>query len=354
MEHLLEFEKSIGELEKKLKDFRDLSVTQSVDLSQEMRALEKKWKNLLEDTYANLSPWQLVQVSRHPNRPYTKDYIDAIFTDFQELHGDRAFGDDAAIVGGTALFNGEPVLVIGQQKGRTTKQKMERNFGMARPEGYRKCIRLLELASRFHLPVIAFIDTPGAFPGLDAEERGQAQAIAECIRTLFTVQAPMIGFVIGEGGSGGALALGATDRLYMLQYSTYSVISPESCASILWNDSTLAERAAERIRLTAKDLFEFKLIDAIVPEPMGGAHRDWDAAFDSIRGVIARDLKKFDGVTKNEKTLHALMEDRFERYRKIGTQFVTEDTLEAEPKPKAGLSTKTKTKKTKKKGVSKK
>ena len=322
MDLMLEFERPILELEKKLKDLRDLAQSQSVDLGTEINALERKLTGLLESTYTGLTPWQKVQVSRHPNRPYTKDYLDALFTDFQELHGDRAFGEDAAIIGGTALYRGMPVMVIGQQKGRNTKQKMERNFGMARPEGYRKAIRLMELASRFRLPLIHFIDTPGAYPGLDAEERGQAEAIADCIRSLFTLSTPTISIVIGEGGSGGALALSATDEVHMLEFSTYSVISPESCASILWNDSTLAERAAERIKLTSRDLHRFGIIDTVISEPLGGAHRNWPEAFRLVDEVLAPFARRAQTTIASESALENLLEARYQRYRRLGQDHI--------------------------------
>ena len=315
---MLEFERPILELEKKLKDLRDLAHSQSVDLGAEIKGVEKKLISLLQETYSQLTPWQKVQVSRHPNRPYTKDYIDALFTDFQELHGDRSFGDDAAIIGGTALFRGTPVMVIGHQKGRKTKEKMERNFGMARPEGYRKVIRLLELASRFRLPLIHFIDTPGAYPGLDAEERGQAEAIADCIRHLFVLETPTLAIVIGEGGSGGALALSATDEVQMLEFSTYSVISPESCASILWNDSTLAERAAERIKLTSHDLLRFGIIDSVIPEPLGGAHRNWEECFRLVGDIIETYQKKSEKIISSEVSIAEMLETRYQRYRTLG------------------------------------
>lgn len=328
MELVLDFEKPIVELEKKLKDLKDLSIAQNVDLKVEIQALEKKIKSALEETFSHLSAWQKVQVSRHPNRPYTKDYIDALFKDFQELSGDRCFGEDAAIICGTALYNGIPVMIIGNQKGRTTKQKMERNFGMARPEGYRKAIRVMELASRFHLPLIHFVDTPGAYPGLDAEERGQAEAIADCIRTLFTLETPTLSIIIGEGGSGGALALAATDDVTMLEHSTYSVISPESCASILWNDSTLAERAASRIKLTAQDLLGYKLIDQIITEPLGGAHRHWEKTFHEVQQTIdafmnksthfLQSLKKSKNSDDRQMLIEKLLENRYQKFRTLG------------------------------------
>ncbi len=290
MEIFFEFEKPIAVLEKKLLELRDLQRNDGVDFGHEIQTLEKKLSQMIIDTYSKLSPWQRVQLSRHPSRPYMMDYVEKIFSGFMELHGDRAFGDDGALVGGTAFWtlSGKtiPVLVLGQQKGRTTKQKVERNFGMARPEGYRKAIRLFDLAERFRLPVITFIDTPGAYPGMDAEERGQSQAIAESIRVMFSLTVPVCSVVIGEGGSGGALAIGIGNRVLMQEFSTYSVISPESCASILWSDSTQADRAAERLKMTAEDLGRMKLVDAIIREPNGGAHRDQEAAIAAMARAL--------------------------------------------------------------------
>lgn len=334
METHYEFEKPIVLLEKKLADLRELSKTDGMDFKSEIQSLEKKVTKLIEETYANLTPWQLVQVSRHPNRPYTRDLVDHLFEDFMELHGDRTFADDQAILGGTALWDlggthGKvPVMILGQQKGRSTKQKMERNFGMARPEGYRKAMRLMELAERSRMPIITFIDTPGAYPGLDAEERGQSQAIAESIRLMFGLTVPVLAIVIGEGGSGGALAIGIADRVLMMEHTTYSVISPESCASILWNDSTLAEKAAEKLKLSAKELLELGVIDGIIPEPAGGAHRDWPAAFDLIRKAI---VKNFNPLLKSQSKSSAtkkLVNDRFEKFRAMG-----EKALASAPEP---------------------
>ncbi len=303
MEALFDFEKPIVNLERKLQDLRELAKQEGVDFSEEISILEKKVVKLIDETFAKLSAWQRVQLSRHPNRPHSRDYIDALFPDFMELQGDRAFGDDQALLGGIATWpdisDGLPVLVLGQQKGRTTKQKMERNFGMARPEGYRKAVRLMQLADRFGLPIVAFIDTPGAYPGADAEERGQSQAIAESIRTLFEVKVPVVSVVIGEGGSGGALAVGVANRVLMQEYSTYSVISPESCASILWSDSGLAERAAEKMRMNAPDLMKMGVIDAVIPEPKGGAHRDWPAAFDLMRKALLEQFGPYLKVRNN-------------------------------------------------------
>lgn len=274
-----------------------------------------------------LSPWDRVLISRHSNRPYVQDYIDSLFQDFLEIHGDRRFGDDASIMAGTALWKPNkdsetriPVAIIGHQKGRKTKDKLERNFGMARPEGYRKALRLYDLASRFQLPLFLFIDTPGAYPGLDAEERGQSQAIAESIQALFRVKAPAVAVVIGEGGSGGALALGVADRVLMLEHSIYSVISPESCASILWNDAGLAKNASEKLKMSAPDLLRFGVIDKIIPEPTEGAHTDWEKTFFSVNESLQetyRDLsRKYSKFS--EKSLTKLLNDRHLRFRKIG------------------------------------
>ena len=325
MEIFFEFEKPIQILEKKLVELREISSSDGVDLKREITTLEKKLKTLVEETYSGLTTWQRVQMSRHPNRPYTQDYLDSIFPDFMELHGDRAFGEDAALIGGTATWELKgkkiPVLILGHQKGRTTKQKVERNFGMAKPEGYRKAIRLFEMAERFRLPVITFIDTPGAYPGMDAEERGQSQAIAESILAMFGLTVPVCTVVIGEGGSGGALAIGIGNRVLMQEFSTYSVISPESCASILWSDSSQAERAAERLKVTAKDLNEMKLIDAIIAEPNGGAHRDKEGAIASLRKSLEKEFG--DLALQNFKDSHStasakIREDRFQKFRHMG------------------------------------
>ena len=325
MEIFFDFEKPIVILEKKLAELREIEKSDGVDFQDEIITLEKKLLKLIQETYSKLTTWQRVQLSRHPNRPYMLDYIEAIFPDFMELHGDRTFGDDGALVAGTANWDIKgkktPVVIIGHQKGRTTKQKVERNFGMARPEGYRKAIRLFEMAERFRLPVITFIDTPGAYPGMDAEERGQSQAIAESIRAMFGLTVPTCAVIIGEGGSGGALAIGIGNCILMQEFSTYSVISPESCASILWSDSTLAERAAERLKITAKDLNEMKLIDSIIPEPSGGAHRNSKGAIESLNKTLLEQfgpwLKKNFQDPSSEASAK-IREARFEKFRKMG------------------------------------
>lgn len=293
MEAYFDFEKPIQTLEKKLQDLRELSEQESVDLSHEIEILEKKVNELIDKTYQNLSTWQRVQLSRHPNRPYTRDYIEALFPDFMELSGDRHFSDDKAIIAGTATYPGtqQSFFIVGHQKGRTTKQKMMRNFGMAKPEGYRKAMRCFELANRSKMPILTFIDTPGAYPGIEAEERGQSQAIAESIRLMFQVKVPIVSVVIGEGGSGGALAIGIGNQVLMQEYSTYSVISPESCASILWSDSTLAEKASEKLKMYPKELKRLGVIDQIIPEPKGGAHRNWEEAFQLMQKTLNRFFK---------------------------------------------------------------
>lgn len=325
MEIFFEFEKPIVALEKKLEELREIAGSDGVDLSREISTLEKKLEVLVKDTYAELSTWQRVQLSRHPSRPYTLDYWESIFPDFQELHGDRAFGDDAALVAGTATWelNGKkiPVVLMGHQKGRTTKQKVERNFGMARPEGYRKAIRLFQMAERFRMPVITFIDTPGAYPGMDAEERGQSQAIAESILEMFKLSVPTCSVVIGEGGSGGALAIGVGNRVLMQEFSTYSVISPESCASILWSDSTQAPRAAERLKITARDLDSMKLVDDIIVEPNGGAHRDKTSAIAAMKKALEKNfgpLVQQDFKDPSSVVSRKLKEDRFQKFRRMG------------------------------------
>jgi acetyl-CoA carboxylase carboxyl transferase subunit alpha len=316
MEAFFDFEKPIVSLEKKLQDLRELSRQEGVDFGREIDVLEKKVSQLIDQTYSKLTPWQKVQLSRHPNRPYTRDYVDALFPDFMELRGDRAYGDDQAILGGIGSWKGQPILILGHQKGRSTKQKMERNFGMARPEGYRKAMRLMELANRSKMPIITFIDTPGAYPGLDAEERGQSQAIAESIRMMFGLQVPVIAIVIGEGGSGGALAIGVANRVLMQEYGVYSVISPESCASILWSDSSLAERAAERLKMTPSDLLRLQVVDGVIPEPKGGAHRDWKIAIENIGNAIDEHLKVLLKVMA--KSPQKLAEERVAKFRRMG------------------------------------
>lgn len=288
----LDFELPIAELEAKIESLRAVSEQDGkIDLDDEIKRLQKKSEELTKKTFANLDAWQVSRMARHPNRPYTLDYIEHIFTEFDELAGDRAFADDKAIVGGIARLDGRPVMVIGHQKGRTTKEKVRRNFGMPAPEGYRKALRLMEMADRFNMPIITFIDTPGAYPGIGAEERGQAEAIARNLREMAQLKVPVICTVIGEGGSGGALAIGVGDKVNMLQYSTYSVISPEGCASILWKSAEKASTAAEVMGLTAQRLKELNLIDSIVAEPLGGAHRDVAQMAENLKQQILADLQ---------------------------------------------------------------
>jgi len=310
----LDFEQPIAALEKRIEALQvSHDEHDSLDISKELDLLQKKNTKLLQDTYQNLSAWQISQVARHPQRPYTIDYINALFTDFQELHGDRAFADDPAIVGGIARFNGIPVMVMGHQKGRDIKERQYRNFGMPRPEGYRKALRLFRLAEKFHLPLITFIDTPGAYPGIGAEERGQSEAIARNLYVMAELKTPIIGVVIGEGGSGGALALGVVDHLNMLQYSTYSVISPEGCASILWKSASRAPDAAETLGITADRLKALGLVDNIISEPLGGAHRNYEEVMERIGQAIAQQLK-----TLQAKKVPQLLESRYQRLMSYG------------------------------------
>ncbi|MEZ7766583.1 acetyl-CoA carboxylase carboxyl transferase subunit alpha [Haemophilus parahaemolyticus] len=300
----LDFELPIAELEAKIESLKAVAEQDNkINLDDEIKRLEKKAQELTKKTFANLDAWQTSKMARHPNRPYTLDYIEHIFTEFDELAGDRAFADDKAIVGGIARLDGRPVMVIGHQKGRSTKEKVMRNFGMPAPEGYRKALRLMEMAERFNLPIITFIDTPGAYPGIGAEERGQAEAIARNLREMSQLKVPVICTVIGEGGSGGALAIGVGDKVNMLQYSTYSVISPEGCASILWKSAEKASTAAEVMGLTAQRLKELKLIDEIVTEPLGGAHRDYAEMAENLKQRILTDLHELDNLDK-ETLLH--------------------------------------------------
>ncbi len=310
----LDFEQGIAELEKRI-DALQVSHDDhdDLDISKELEQLQKKNKKLLEDTYKNLSAWQISQVARHPQRPYTLDYISNLFTDFEELHGDRAFADDPAIVGGIARFEGTPVMVIGHQKGRDVKERQYRNFGMPRPEGYRKALRLFRLAEKFGLPIITLIDTPGAYPGIGAEERGQSEAIAKNLYVMSELKTPILGVIIGEGGSGGALALGVVDQLLMLQYATYSVISPEGCASILWKSATKAPEAAETLAITADRLKALGLVDVIVSEPLGGAHRDVDTTMQSLRRALKSELAAL-----QKKSTDKLLAARYERLMGYG------------------------------------
>ena len=319
--NFLDFEQPIAELEAKIEELRLVGNDSDINISEEIRKLEEKKISLTESIFSNLSSWQISQLARHPRRPYTMDYVRRLFDSFDELHGDRCFADDPALIGGIARLDGRAVMVIGHQKGREVREKVRRNFGMPKPEGYRKALRLMEMAERFSLPVLTFIDTPGAFPGIDAEERGQSEAIARNLREMSRLTTPIITTVVGEGGSGGALAIGVCDHLQMLQYSTYSVISPEGCASILWRSSDKAPEAADAMGLTASRLHELGIVDEVIPEPLGGAHRDHDLAARRIRDSLVRQLdslRQMDGAE--------LVERRYQRL--LGYANVTEQAAE--------------------------
>ena len=294
----LDFEQPIAELESKIEELSSMGNGAALNINDEVKQLKDKSLSLTESIFSDLSSWQIAQLARHPKRPYTLDYVDRIFTDFDELHGDRTYGDDKAIIGGVARLDGKPVMLIGHQKGRDVKEKVRRNFGMPQPEGYRKAMRLMQMAERFKMPVLTFIDTPGAYPGIEAEERGQSEAIARNLAVMASLRTPIIATVIGEGGSGGALAIGVCDHLQMLQYSTYSVISPEGCASILWKSAEYASSAAEAMGLTAQRLHELGLVDQVVPEPLGGGHRDHDAVADSIKAALIENLERLTAKTR--------------------------------------------------------
>jgi acetyl-CoA carboxylase carboxyl transferase subunit alpha len=309
----LDFEQPIAELEARIDELRFVQDDSAVDISEEIGRLQKKSQALTKDIYSKLSPWQVAQVARHPQRPYTLDYVGALFSDFEELHGDRSFADDPSIVGGLARFNGQPVMVIGHQKGRDTKEKIFRNFGMPRPEGYRKSMRLMRLAEKFGLPVLTFVDTPGAYPGIGAEERGQSEAIGRSLYAMAELRVPIVSTIIGEGGSGGALAVAVGDVVIMLQYATYSVISPEGCASILWKSAEMAPEAAETLGITASRLKVLGLVDKIVNEPLGGAHRDHAAAAQSVKKALQDALRSL-----ADKRPAELVETRFERLMDYG------------------------------------
>ncbi|AWX54852.1 MULTISPECIES: acetyl-CoA carboxylase carboxyl transferase subunit alpha [Brevibacillus] len=313
----LSFEKPLVELQDKIKELRRFTEEKGIDFSDEVQRLEQKSKELAEQIYGNLTPWQRVQLARHPERPTTLDYIQLLFTDFIEVHGDRLFGDDHSIVGGIAKLDGRPVTVIGHQKGKDTKDNIKRNFGMAHPEGYRKALRIMQQADKFGRPIICFINTSGAYPGKAAEERGQSEAIARNLREMATFGVPIICIVIGEGGSGGALAISVGNRIYMLENSYYSVIAPESAAAILWRDSSLGMRAAETMKITAPDLLELGVIDGIIDEPFGGAHRDLIAQAGMVKAVIAEQLEQLGRLTPDE-----LIQDRYEKFKQIG-EFAT-------------------------------
>jgi acetyl-CoA carboxylase carboxyl transferase subunit alpha len=309
----LDFEKPIVDLEKKILELQNFTKEKKIDLSAEVKKLQEKMDGLKKDIYSNLSAWQKVQIARHPQRPYTLDYISLMMTDFVELHGDRAFSDDKAFVGGLAKIGDTRVMVMGHQKGRDIKENLKRNFGCAHPEGYRKALRLMQMAQDFNLPVVIFIDTPGAYPGIGAEERGQAQAIAYNLREMVCIAAPIISIVIGEGGSGGALGVGIADKVCVLENAYYSVISPEGCAAILWKDSSKAPEAALALKLTAQDLLKMELIDEIAPEPLGGAHRDPPQMAKILKNIILENLKELSGIKKDE-----LLKSRYKKFRTMG------------------------------------
>ncbi len=309
----LDFEKPILDLEKRILEHQTYQSEKKVDLSAEVKKLQAKLEGLKKDIYSNLSPWQKVQLARHPQRPYTLDYISLIMSDFVELHGDRLFFDDKALVGGLAKIDGKKVLVMGHQKGRDVKENLKRNFGCAHPEGYRKALRFMQMAQDFNLPIVIFIDTPGAYPGIGAEERGQAQAIAYNLREMIAIATPIISIVIGEGGSGGALGVGIADKVCVLENAYYSVISPEGCAAILWKDSAKAPAAAEALKLTAQDLLKMGLIDEIAPEPLGGAHRDPQKTAQSLKSIILENLKELSSKKKED-----LLKSRYQKFRSMG------------------------------------
>jgi len=315
---ILEFEKPIVELETKIEELRNFSAEKKVNLEFEIKKLEDKLTKMKEDIYQHLTPWQRVQIARHPQRPFTLDYIHLMTTDFMEMHGDRLYADDLALITGFAYLNGKKVLIMGHQKGRDTKENVMRNFGCAHPEGYRKAIRLMKLAEKFGLPIVILIDTPGAYPGVGAEERGQAQAIAANLRDMTQLTVPIVATIIGEGGSGGALGIGVADKVCILQNAYYSVISPEGCASILWRSSLKAPDAAAALKLTGEDLLKFEVVDEIIPEPHGGAHRDPQVVAENLKKVLVKHLKQLSALSKKE-----LLDSRYEKFRKMG-QYSTE------------------------------
>lgn len=310
---VLEFEKPVAELEKKIKEMREYALAENVELTDEIEKLEEKARRLREEIYSKLTPWQRVQLARHPQRPYTLDYIERIMANFIEMHGDRAFGDDPAIVCGLGKIDEKKVILVGHQKGRDTKQKLYRNFGMPHPEGYRKALRVMKLAAKFKRPIVCLVDTPGAYPGLGAEERGQAEAIARNLFEMSHMPVPIVIVIIGEGASGGALGIGVGDRVYMMENTWYSVISPEGCAAILWHDSAKAEEAAEAMKLTAPDLLQLGVIDAIIEEPLGGAHQDPEAAAKIVKSYILRAIEEMEKIPPRD-----LIDMRIEKYGKMG------------------------------------
>ncbi len=311
--NFLEFEQPIAELQAKISELRYVTDDAEINISEEIQTLQKKAESLTESIFSKLTPWQISQISRHPNRPYSLDYIERIFSDFEHLHGDRAYTNDHPIIGGIGRLNGKPVMIIGQQKGRDTREKIKRNFGMVRPEGYRKALRLMKMAEKFKLPLITLVDTPGAYPGIGAEERGQSEAIARNLHTLADLKTPIICTIIGEGGSGGALAICVGDRINMLQYSTYSVISPEGCASILWKSADKAPQAAEAMGITAERLLALNLVDSIIEEPLGGAHRNHDAIADSLKRRLIENIETLESIG-----IDNLLDQRYQKLMNFG------------------------------------
>ncbi len=326
---VLDFEKTVVEIEEKINHLKQISPDNDLDISKEIKRLEKKLKVRMEEIYQNLTPWQKAQIARHQSRPHCLDYIKALIEDFTLLCGDRRFADDKALVGGIGKFEGIPVVIIGQEKGNDLESRIKYNFGMAKPEGYRKAQRLMDLAERFKLPVLAFVDTAGAYPGVDAEARGQAEAIASSIEKCLKIKTPIISTIIGEGGSGGAIALAVADKVIMLEHSIYSVISPEGCASILWRSAEKTKEATEALHLTAQDLKHLGIIDEIVPEPLGGAHRNPSQAFENLRAALKKDLHELQGINYEK-----LKNQRTEKFLKIGSQFL-QTTVEEKPKKKS-------------------
>jgi acetyl-CoA carboxylase carboxyl transferase subunit alpha len=319
-DYTLDFEKPVKELENQIKELKEVDKKPDIDISKEIKGLEKKVNILIREIYGKLSPWERVQLSRHPNRPHAIDYINDLITDFHELHGDRHFADDPALITGMGYFNEQRVAIVAIEKGRKTKEKIHHNFGMPRPEGYRKALRVMKLASQFNIPILCFVDTPGAYPGIGAEERGQAQAIAENLAQMFDVSSPIIAVVLGEGGSGGALGIAIADRVLMMEYSIYSVISPESCASILWADPKMAEMAANSLKLGPQKALELGIIDSIIAEPAGGAHKDPEKASQILRETLAKSLKEVTALS-----IDKIKQERFSKYRKMGNSTLLEE-----------------------------
>ncbi len=311
--NFLEFEQPIAELEAKISELRYVTDDSDINITEEIGTLEKKAESLTSSIFSRLTPWQISQLSRHPNRPYTLDYIERMFTDFEHLHGDRAYANDHPIIGGVGRLDGKPVMVIGQQKGRDTREKVKRNFGMPRPEGYRKALRLMRMAEKFKMPLITLVDTPGAYPGIGAEERGQSEAIARNLYALSELKTPIVCTIIGEGGSGGALAICVGDRINMLQYSTYSVISPEGCASILWKSAEKASLAAEAMGITAERLYSLKLVDNVIDEPLGGAHRNFDQIASSLKQNLIENIDALESVS-----IDKLLDQRYQKLMSFG------------------------------------